>query len=974
MSKRISANNSNSSPYAKKKSASKVIKPKQENEKLIKCKLCLNIQTKTVFPFTCNHQLCGVCISHLLIHEDFKSLSEKEEIFLDCSICKSKKAQKIGVLKTTLADISKILEETEPIRTEKKKDLCTVHNKISENYCIQCKKWLCIDCKNLFHNSYFKEHTLALEEPFEYKICKTHPDKIMDLFCNDCQEEVCYVCGRSGENHEGHKIITMNEFRSNILKSKRRFKYKNYLEFEDFFKNSEKEFKKNFEKSFNKKTQIINDIKKIFENLEKEITEKKTERENFIENYFKVIKLCYFNYYNDLKIKDPIINNLNFIKSVNKELLSINFKSDYTDVLENISDLLKDINPKRFFKYEMKFLHHSLNCIKTIKEKCRISCLTQLKNGNIVTGGSDGLLNVWDLETLKKVDCFKAHEKNVYSVIQLSDGRLVSSSSDLWIKFFDFDNVTQLEPKKFDIIDQNKLNEIKMKKLKPKKLKINNLEQEKILLRAPGKENNNINNNNNNIINTNINNNNPENKQVININTNPNQNLNSQIPTNIKIPNNINLNSNNAQDVSLSGGGINNPPIINPVSPNPMDVPHGGSGQSQPIQKPPSNIGYSGNGITNPVIKDPTNVAFTGGDQQKPNNIIVPSIPQKIPDAPFGDSNVTNQQSQANPFGNNNFPNNNQGMGTQNVGYSGNGVTNPMINNGDVAYGAGAQISQVTNSQANVEQSVTESKVFGNNFDMDGIEDNKDKGENKLKESEVIPDESISGIHNANPPKNPSGSDDKAIIDTKGNRCLIAIRGHYDDIYCLLETSKRQLVSCSKDGTILVWSIDDLCKKYNFKAHEKGVGCAIEIGENKIATGGADCKIKIWDLSSNPENNSEVLSGHKNTVFSLCKINDNLIASASCDRSIRIWDILEKQCKNIFEGHMGYVWSVVKLKDDNRIATCSSDRMIKIWDLDETKCINTIQAHNEDITTLGVLSDGKLVSGGADMKIKIWEC
>ena len=60
-------------------------------------------------------------IPHLLIHEDFKSLSEKEEIFLDCSICKSKKAQKIGVLKTTLADISKILEETEPIRTEKKK-------------------------------------------------------------------------------------------------------------------------------------------------------------------------------------------------------------------------------------------------------------------------------------------------------------------------------------------------------------------------------------------------------------------------------------------------------------------------------------------------------------------------------------------------------------------------------------------------------------------------------------------------------------------------------------------------------------------------------------------------------------------------------------------------------------------------------------------------------------------------------------
>ena len=244
-----------------KKSTSKQIKPKQEIEKLVKCKLCLNPQTKTLFNFTCNHQLCAICISHLLIHEDFKSLSEKEEIFLDCSICKIKKAQKIGVIKTSLPEISEILEETEPIRNEKKKDICSVHNKQAENYCIQCKKWICIDCKTLFHNSYFKEHTLVLEEPFELKMCKTHSDKLMDLFCNDCQQEVCYLCGRNGENHDGHKIITMNEFRNNILRSKKKYKCKNFEEFEDLFQGSEKDFKRNFEKSFNTKTQIINDIK-----------------------------------------------------------------------------------------------------------------------------------------------------------------------------------------------------------------------------------------------------------------------------------------------------------------------------------------------------------------------------------------------------------------------------------------------------------------------------------------------------------------------------------------------------------------------------------------------------------------------------------------------------------------------------------------------------------------------------------------
>ena len=67
-----------------------------------------------------------------------------------------------------------------------------VHNKLAENYCMECKKWICIDCKNLFHNTYFKDHILVLEEPLELKKCKVHNDKIMDLFCKDCSREVIF--------------------------------------------------------------------------------------------------------------------------------------------------------------------------------------------------------------------------------------------------------------------------------------------------------------------------------------------------------------------------------------------------------------------------------------------------------------------------------------------------------------------------------------------------------------------------------------------------------------------------------------------------------------------------------------------------------------------------------------------------------------------------------------------------------------
>ena len=56
-------------------------------------------------------------------------------------------------------------------------------------------------------------------------------------------------------------------------------------------------------------------------------------------------------------------------------------------------------------------------------------------------------------------------------MIQLTDGRLASANSVLWIKFWDFDHVVKPEPKKFDIIDQKKLEEYNIKKNKIKNKK-----------------------------------------------------------------------------------------------------------------------------------------------------------------------------------------------------------------------------------------------------------------------------------------------------------------------------------------------------------------------------------------------------------------------------------------------------------------------------------------------------------------------
>ena len=79
----------------------------------------------------------------------------------------------------------------------------------------------------------------------------------------------------------------------------------------------------------------------------------------FIENYFKIIRACYFNYFKDIEEKEPRINSIEFIESVDREISHFDFDSKYTKELENIKEELEKIAPKKFFEYKLRFLNHS---------------------------------------------------------------------------------------------------------------------------------------------------------------------------------------------------------------------------------------------------------------------------------------------------------------------------------------------------------------------------------------------------------------------------------------------------------------------------------------------------------------------------------------------------------------------------------------------------------------------------------------
>ena len=132
--------------------------------KMLKCEFCQNPipDSKKTLNFSCQHQLCGVCISHCIFRDNFKCITERSDLVtLRCNECLKRKSLEVGSAQVQISFILTLLKDTYKIRNKKKRDICLNHKKEAD-YCPICKKWICEECKKQFHNTNFPSHSAEL--------------------------------------------------------------------------------------------------------------------------------------------------------------------------------------------------------------------------------------------------------------------------------------------------------------------------------------------------------------------------------------------------------------------------------------------------------------------------------------------------------------------------------------------------------------------------------------------------------------------------------------------------------------------------------------------------------------------------------------------------------------------------------------------------------------------------------------------
>ena len=171
-----------------------------------------------------------------------------------------------------------------------------------------------------------------------------------------------------------------------------------------------------------------------------------------------------------------------------------------------------------------------------------------------------------------------------------------------------------------------------------------------------------------------------------------------------------------------------------------------------------------------------------------------------------------------------------------------------------------------------------------------------------------------------------------------------------------LDTQKREirgvvfskggehLASASSDGIVKLWDAKRLDKQHldgkpdpripPIRARVAGPGLSVTFSPDglRLATGGEDNTVKIWEVQSGRE--LATLRGHTADIYSVAFSPDGRwIASGGSDSTVKVWDSHSGKLIRGFRGHGGIVSSVSFSADSRQLVSGSRDKTVKVWDV-----------------------------------------
>ncbi len=227
----------------------------------------------------------------------------------------------------------------------------------------------------------------------------------------------------------------------------------------------------------------------------------------------------------------------------------------------------------------------------------------------------------------------------------------------------------------------------------------------------------------------------------------------------------------------------------------------------------------------------------------------------------------------------------------------------------------------------------------------------------------------------------------------------LILEGHTDKIYSLAAGSQGFLMSGSADKTLRAWRQENFAAYATHKKqprviteHNSETAALVAVADTFVS-GSFDGKVRAWNVNDliAYENGSKeplVLGQHAKKILALTTIAAGRIVSASADGTMKVYDIQSVQ-QPLIEFKEDGVWALQSLGEQSLVLGIDDGTMrienprypyqntvvLKTHGIEKktSKVSSQKDLFPYMINCLCQLPDGRLVSGGRDKVIRIWE-
>jgi WD40 repeat protein len=220
-----------------------------------------------------------------------------------------------------------------------------------------------------------------------------------------------------------------------------------------------------------------------------------------------------------------------------------------------------------------------------------------------------------------------------------------------------------------------------------------------------------------------------------------------------------------------------------------------------------------------------------------------------------------------------------------------------------------------------------------------------------------------------------SGSADLTmrLWDLVNGTILKTFEGHTNEVDAVCFVNSAVAMSGGWDNTLRLWGIKLGVQKHVIKGFDFYIRSIAASKDGHYAlVGSGDKTLKYIDLDTGDTINT--MMEYKNVISSVAFAGPDMGIAGSWDRSISMWDLKAGKYMRSFDGHEGYVYSIVVSQDGKYLLSGSGDKTLKYWDIGTGECIRTMTGHSGHVKTVALTPDGRYaLSGGSDKLLKMWD-